>query len=110
MFDHAFFESEDWKKKDKSILSHNRLEKMFWIKEALEDPDTIIKHGWNNKTKSYSDDSRVTIVKNDYLVVIRFIRTNVAKFVTAYQNLEEDNLKKVLESPAWTDPKGWVKK
>ena len=110
MFDHAFYESEDWKKKDKSILSYNRCEKMLWIKDALEDPDTIIKHGWDNKSKSYSDNSRVTIVKGDYLVVIRFTHTNVAKFVTAYQNLEDNNLKKVLESPDWTDPKGWVKK
>lgn len=110
MFDHAFYESDNWKKKDKSILSYNRCEKMLWIKDALEDPDTIIKHGWDKKTKSYSDDSRVTIVKQDYLVVIRFIKTNVAKFITAYQNLDDDNLKLVKESPDWTDPKGWVKK
>lgn len=110
MFDHAFYESHDWKKKDKSVLSYNRLEKMLWIKEALEDPDAIVKHGWDNRSKSYSHNSRVIIVKGDYLVVIRFIHTNVAKFVTAYQNLEEDNLNKVLKSPDWKDPDGWVKK
>ena len=110
MFDHAFYESDDWKKKDKSILSHNRLEKMFWIKEALEDKDTIRKKGWSRETKSYSDNRRVTLVKGDYMVVIRFTKQNEAKFVTAYQNLNDDNLQLVLESPEWEDSGGWTKK
>ncbi len=52
MFDHAFYESDDWKKGDKSILSYNRCEKMLWIREALADPEALIKKGWN-KSESF---------------------------------------------------------
>jgi len=52
MFDHAFYESVNRKAKDKSELSLNRCEKMFWIKDALNDPDAILKKGWDAKIKA----------------------------------------------------------
>jgi len=110
MFDHAFFESEDRKKGDKSIFSLNRCEKMLWIKDALQDPDAIIKQGWNKSEKTYSDNRRVTLVKGNYMVIIRFIKVNIAKFVTAYQNDNDNNLQKVLDSPDWEGSDKWIKK
>jgi len=51
MFDHAFYESVNRKAKDKSELSLNRCEKMFWIKDALNDPDAILKRDGMQRLK-----------------------------------------------------------
>lgn len=85
MFDHVFFESADRVQGDKSILSLNRLEKILWIKAALKDPDAILKTGWDKSTKSYFDNRRISIVKGNYVVVIRFTGFLKAKLVTAFE-------------------------
>lgn len=96
MFDHCFFESDNRKKKDKSILSLNRLEKMLWIKDTLQDGTAILKKGWDTKEKEYYKDRRVAIVKNNYVVIIRFTALLKAKLVTAYQKNDIEN---ILDSP-----------
>ena len=96
MFEHCFFESYNRKEKDKSILSLNRLEKMLWIKETLMDNDAILKKGWNNTDKVYYTDRRVAIVKENYVVVIRFTGYLKAKLVTAY---EKNDIENILEGP-----------
>ncbi len=96
MFDHIFFESSDRIRKDKSILSLNRLEKLFWIKDTLCDPEAILKKGWDNDKKEYYKDRRVAIVKGNYVVIIRFTGLLRAKFVTAY---EKEDITQILESP-----------
>ena len=96
MFDHAFFESRNRETKDKSILSYNRLEKIYWIKEALQDPDAIHKQGWDSTNKCYFVDRRLAIVKGNYVVIIRFTKKMKAKFVTAY---EKDDISNILASP-----------
>lgn len=96
MFDHCFFESDNRKKKDKSILSLNRLEKMLWIKDTLQDGTAILKKGWDTKEKEYYKDRRVAIVKNNYVVIIRFTGLLKAKLVTAYQKNDIEN---ILDSP-----------
>ena len=101
MFDHCFYESADRKKKDKSILSYNRLEKILWIKDALEDPDAIIKQGWVNKEKRYDSKRRVTIVKGNYIVVILVYSVKKARFITAYEVNDEKNLELIKNSPNW---------
>lgn len=101
MFDHAFFESASRRRGDKSILSLNRCQKIYWIKDTLESPDAILKQGWNKKTKSYTKTRRVAIVKDNYIVVIRFVTEKVAKFLTAYEMNDDQNLQKVLNGPDW---------
>lgn len=96
MFDHAFKESANRDKKDKSILSFNRLEKIYWIKETLEDTEAILKKGWDNEKKEYFKDRRVAIVKDNYVVIIRFVGKLKAKFVTAY---EKQDIENILQSP-----------
>ncbi len=58
MFEHAFYESENNKKKDKSLFSYNRAEKILWIKEALQDDTALLKKGWVKKTKNYDNSRR----------------------------------------------------
>lgn len=101
MFDHAFYESDNWKSKDKSIFSLNRCEKMLWIKDALQDPDAVLKKGWDRNTKSYTDDRRAAIVKDNYIVVILIFKPQMARFVTAYEFTSEESLIKALGAPDW---------
>ncbi|MEX0812540.1 MAG: hypothetical protein WD048_10025 [Chitinophagales bacterium] len=107
MFDHAFYESENWKEGDKSILSLNRCEKMLWIKDTLEDNEAKLKQGFDNKTKTYINNRRVALVKNNYVVIIRFTKVRVAKFVTAFQIDNDKNLEKFLNGPDWNGDK-WL--
>jgi len=101
MFDHCFYESESRIKKDKSILSFNRLEKIYWIKDALEDPESIKKIGWDSKEKRYDKARRVTLVKGNYIVVIVIYSFGKARFITAYEVNDDENLKKIKNSPDW---------
>ena len=96
MFDHIFYESFNRIKKDKSILSLNRLEKMLWIKDVLQDRNAILKKGWNSKDKEYYKDRRVAIVKGIYVVINRFTWKLKAKLVTAY---EKEDIENILSSP-----------
>ncbi len=96
MFDHCFFESANRIAKDKSILSLNRLEKMLWIKSVLQDKDAVLKKGWDNVEKIYFKDRRVAIVKDNYVVIIRFTGVLKAKLITAF---EKNDIENILESP-----------
>ncbi len=96
MFEHCFFESYNRREKDKSILSLNRLEKILWIKDTLQDNNAILKKGWNNQDKEYYTDRRVAIVKGNYVVVIRFTGYLKAKLVTAY---EKNDIENILQGP-----------
>ena len=102
MFDHCFFESANRLKKDKSILSYNRLERIYWIKDALEDPDSIRKVGWDSNKRKYDVTRRVALVKDNYLVVILIYAEKKARFITAYEIDNAENLDKILRSPDWT--------
>ena len=101
MFDHVFFESANRKARDKSILSLNRLEKIYWIKETLLDAEAILKQGWDRDSKKHDPIRRVAIIKGNYIVVIRIYRAGLASFVTAYQVDDDENLKLILEGPDW---------
>lgn len=102
MFDHAFFENYNRIEKDKSILSLNRCEKMFWIKDTLEDSSAILKQGWISKTKTYDNNRRVALVKENYVVIILIYAVKKARFISAYEINDDDNLKLFLGGPDWT--------
>ncbi len=99
MFDHCFFESANRLAKDKSLLSLNRLEKIYWIKDALQDPDAVLKVGWDSKSKSYDDRRRVALVKGNYIVVVVIFAPKKARFITAYEVNDDDNLQKIMDGP-----------
>lgn len=101
MFDHAFFESANRRQKDKSILSLNRLEKIYWIKDTLQDNSALIKKGWDKAKKKYVNDRRVALVKGNYVVIIRLTGEKTAKFMTAYEIQEKYNIDKIFNSPDW---------
>jgi hypothetical protein len=98
-FDHAFFESQNWEKGDKSIFSQERAERILWIKDALTDASAVLKLGWDKYSKSYSNDRRVAIVKGDYVVIIDLQSPNKGKFNTAY--IANNSIGKILGGPDW---------
>jgi len=67
----------------------------------LEDPTSVVKKGWDSKTKSYDNSRRVTLVKENYIVVILIYRDKKARFVTAYEMNDKENLEKIRKSPDW---------
>jgi len=101
MFDHAFYESDQRRLKDKSILSLNRCEKMLWIKDTLKDPTALLKQGWENKTKTHDTNRRVALVKDNYVVIILIYASKKARFLTAYQIENAEALKKFVMGPNW---------
>lgn len=103
-FDHCFYESANRRKRDKSILSYNRLEKIYWIKDTLEDPDAILNSGWLRDQQTYNNSRRLALVKENYVVVIRFTKAEKAKFITAYEITDAESLEKVIASPDWENP------
>lgn len=102
MFDHAFFESDNRRAKDKSILSLNRCEKMLWIKDTLEDNSAMLKQGWISQTKSYDNNRRVALIKGNYVVVINIFREGSARFITAFQIDDSETLEMFKNGPDWT--------
>ena len=105
MFDHAFYESDDRLEKDKSILSLNRCEKMLWIKDTLEDPTAILKQGWISRKKSHDPTRRVALIKGNYVVIINIMGNGKARFITAFQIDDEENLEKLKNGPDWAQKK-----
>ncbi len=61
-----------------------RAERIDWIKAALQDPDSEREVGWNKQKKRYEKSRRVTIVMQNYVVVIQLTGHKKANFVTAY--------------------------
>ena len=101
MFDHCFYESNNRNKKDKTILSLNRLEKILWIKDTLQDADAIFKKGWDTQGKKHYTDRRVAIVKDNYVVIILVFKDKKARFMTAYEVTDDENLELIIKSPNW---------
>jgi similarity len=103
-FDHAFYESSKRnqsriKKKSKDILSSERLSRILWIKDVLEDPTATMYVGFDNKTKRYDRTKRVAVVKGNYVVVIQIYAEGKANFITAY--VANNSIEKIEQSPRW---------
>jgi len=78
-FNHCFFESVHAKD---DTFSPVRAERLLWIKAALRDPNSERYVGWNKKGKRYDKDRRVTLVKDNYVVVIALTGNQKADFIT----------------------------
>lgn len=101
-FEHAFYESENHKKRDKSIFSHERARRISWIKYVLNNPKAQLYVGWNRDKKKYNYNRRVSIISpENYVVILNIINANEAKFITAYlaNNSTAINIRK---GPKWT--------
>ncbi len=99
-FSHAFFESV--RSKD-DTFSDKRARRIDWIKAALQDPLSDRYLGWDNKRKRYDGKRRVTVVVNNYVVVIALNRQgDKARFITAYVADSGRTIRMIKQSPKWT--------
>ncbi len=100
-FEHAFFESKQYKKRDKSIFSWERAKRMDWIKNVLLDSNAELYVGWDRDKKKYNENRRVSIISEDnYVVILNIINNKKAKFITAY-NASISNARKIRSAPKW---------
>lgn len=100
-FEHAFYESENRKKRDKSIFSYERAKRMPWIRSVLEDKEAQMYIGWDRDKKKYNEDRRISIITpENYVVVLNIIAEDKAKFITAYV-ASKTNAQKIRSAPKW---------
>jgi hypothetical protein len=102
IFEHAFYESTH-RDKIKDMFSTKRAERMDWIKYALQDPNSDIRNGYDNKRKRFTINRRVTIISGNYIVIIRIKSRQLkeAEFITAYVADSQTTSQKILTSPKW---------
>lgn len=100
-FEHAFYESENHKKRDKSIFSYERAERITWIREVLQDEKAQMYIGWDRDKKKYNENRRISIITpENYVVVLNIVNKNKAKFITAYV-ASKTNAQKIRSAPKW---------
>lgn len=103
-FNHSFYESPLRDGKKSGDLSLPRAQRIDWIKHVLENADADLLQGWNKDAKRYEPDRRVSLVLDNYVVVIRLslkIETLKASFVTAYVLNGDCTLNKIKSGPKW---------
>jgi len=107
-FDHTFYESKNRQKKDKSLFSYKRANRIYWIKWILESPNAELYVGYNSKLKKIQDNRRVALCIEEFVVVIELDKKNrnKAKFVTAYladgvNGKGEKAIDLIRKSPKW---------
>lgn len=107
-FDHAFFESVNRVKADKSSFSQSRAERMNWIPYILGNPAADLRAGWDKKRASYDHQRRVAIVVPQYAVIIQLRpQVGVATFITAFP-VGGSSYQKLMQSPAWDRNQCWT--
>ncbi len=98
-FEHAFYEGVG-----KSRFSPVRAQRIDWIKATLEHPEANLYQGWNKRKKIYEPHRRVSVVYEDFVVVVELALTRCGalkgKFVTCYQ--ADNSISKIRCSPPWS--------
>ena len=101
-FDHCMFESSK-RDKVKDQFSKERSERIDWIKATLENPEAELYQGWDGKQKCYLPDRRVSVVYEEFVVVIQLVGhphgPRKAIFITAY--LADNNIDRIKRGPKW---------
>lgn len=103
-WEHVFYDSSlrDGKK---DVFSPMRAQRIDWIKATLENANAELYQGWNKKTKTYENNRRVSVVYEDFVVVILISQLDASKipykaqFITAY--VADNSIKKIRKSPKW---------
>jgi hypothetical protein len=103
-FGHAFYESSAPGRCPKDSFSLVRANRMDWIKATLEHPDAVLYQGWDKDKRRYVPERRVSVVYEDFVVVIDLRKADgekiKARFVTCYQ--ADNSIEKIRCSPRWT--------
>lgn len=102
-FGHAFYQNSRGRSGAKDEFSTERAQRMDWIKLTLEHPDADVYMGWNKDEKCFEEDRRVSVVFEDFVVVIELSLNTKgelkANFVTCY--VADRSIGKIRSSPPW---------
>lgn len=101
-FNHCCFESSQ-RNKDKDTFSRPRAERLHWIALALQDQQADRFVGWDRKRKCRDRERRVTLVMDDFVVVIQLTKPGQARFVTCFVADSAATLTKIRNSPKWEE-------
>lgn len=106
-FGHAFYENSQGKAGAKDVFAPDRAQRMDWIRLTLENPNADIYVGWNKAKKCHEEDRRVSVVFDDFVVVIELSLNKKgelkAEFVTCY--LADQSIQRIRSSPKWDKAK-----
>jgi hypothetical protein len=102
-FNHAFFESSHRdNRKDK--FSETRAQRIDWIKATLQNRNAMLYCGWDKSKRKYDPRWRVSVVYDNYVVVIELSKkqdgTLKGEFRNAY--VADNSIEKIKSSPKWT--------
>jgi len=101
-FSHAFYESSD-RRGSKDIFSEDRAKRIDWIKATLMSKESELFQGWDSKNRCYFADGRVSVLYENFVVVIRIsLKRNgdlKGNFITCYQ--ADNSIGKIKSSPIW---------
>jgi len=101
-FDHAFYESSA-RDGRKDQFSFARAQRLDWIKATLEHPEADLYMGWDKWKRNYDPGRRVSVIYEDFVVVIEIRQTKAGKlkgdFVTCYK--ADNSIVKIRSSPEW---------
>lgn len=102
-FGHAFYENSNGRSGAKDVFSLKRAQRMDWIKLTLEHPEAEIYAGWNKDEKCVEENRRVSVVFDDFVVVIELSLNKKGElkgnFVTCY--VADRSIVKIKKSPLW---------
>ena len=80
-----------------------RSERVDWIREMLTNPKADLYQGWDKLRKRCDPGSRVAVVYEEFVVVIRIYSGSSggtrARFLTAY--LADNSIAKIRGMPRW---------
>ncbi len=101
-FSHAFYESSD-RRGSKDVFSQERAKRIGWIRLTLQSEEALQFQGWDSKNKCYFEDGRVSVVYENFVVVIKLSLNNSGilkgNFITCYQ--ADNSIEKIKGSPTW---------
>lgn len=106
-FGHAFYKNSQGKSGDKDVFAPERAQRMDWIRATLAHPDARLYFGWNKATRCYDEGRRVSVIYENFVVVIELGLTRKnelrANFVTCY--VADASIEAIENSPIWSKEK-----
>ena len=99
-FDHAFYQETDRRGNPiPPVFSNERAERLLWIAECLSDA-ALPNY---RRVMPRGEVRRIILVQTEpYVVVLRAVRGNSAKFLTAYAIQRTRTLTGIQGNPPWT--------
>jgi len=97
-FEHAFFKKSDRWRDSKDIFAVSRAQRMDWIRALLMSETAEM----FREPCGLGQSNRLALDRsNRYLVVTVTVRPREERFVTAYDEVSEDKVRKIAPLPRW---------